>query len=143
MDEQEKRRVEESLLHKIDHRPTPEELVQHNILKGKQYFPPPLLYAFSYLRVLIADPTEVAPALQKSQFELERSMIHDSLENKLHERPDRTKLIEQGILEKQLDELEKKRIEESLLHKIDHRPTPKELIQHNILKADPTEVSSE
>ncbi|PHZ12774.1 uncharacterized protein RHIMIDRAFT_137029 [Rhizopus microsporus ATCC 52813] len=78
MDAQEKRRVEESLLHKIDHRPTPEELVQHNILK--------------------ADPTEVAPALQKNQFELERNMIHDSLENKLHERPDRAKLVEQGIL---------------------------------------------
>ncbi|KAG0733412.1 hypothetical protein G6F57_007356 [Rhizopus arrhizus] len=77
-EELERRKIEDTLRHKIDHRPTPEELVEHNILKG--------------------DPTEVAPALQKNKFELERSILHDNLEHKLHERPEPSKLVEQGIL---------------------------------------------
>lgn len=35
MDELTKRKIEDSLRHKIDHRPTREELVEHNILKSK------------------------------------------------------------------------------------------------------------
>lgn len=33
-DELEKRKIEDMLRHKIDHRPTPESLVEQNILKG-------------------------------------------------------------------------------------------------------------
>lgn len=40
----------------------------------------------------------MAPALQKSKVELEKRMLHDSLEHKLHERPKPTELVEQGIL---------------------------------------------
>lgn len=36
-DELEKRKIEDSLRHKIDHRPTPEALVEQNILKGDSY----------------------------------------------------------------------------------------------------------
>lgn len=35
-DELEKRKIEDSLRHKINHRPTPEALVEQNILKGMQ-----------------------------------------------------------------------------------------------------------
>lgn len=31
-----KQKVQDSLRHKIDHRPTREELIEHNILKGKK-----------------------------------------------------------------------------------------------------------
>lgn len=34
-DELEKRKIEDSLRHKINHRPTPGELVEQNILKGE------------------------------------------------------------------------------------------------------------
>jgi hypothetical protein len=36
-DELEKRKIEDSLRHKINHRPTPEALVEQNILKGNIY----------------------------------------------------------------------------------------------------------
>lgn len=35
-EELERRKIEDTLRHKIDHRPTPEELVEHNILKGNK-----------------------------------------------------------------------------------------------------------
>lgn len=37
-DELEKRKIEDALRHKIDHRPTAEALVEQNILKGKYHF---------------------------------------------------------------------------------------------------------
>ncbi|KAI8061504.1 uncharacterized protein B0P05DRAFT_557337 [Gilbertella persicaria] len=76
-DELEKRKIEDSLRHKIDHRPTPETLVEQNILK--------------------ADP-KVAPALQRNQVDLERNRLHDAMEHKIHDRPDPNELVKQGIL---------------------------------------------
>lgn len=37
-EELEKRKIEDSLRHKIDHRPTAESLIEQNILRGKKYF---------------------------------------------------------------------------------------------------------
>ncbi|KAI8374317.1 uncharacterized protein BYT42DRAFT_615491 [Radiomyces spectabilis] len=77
-DELSKRKIEDSLRHKINHRPTAEELIEHNILKS--------------------DPGKVAPALQRSQLELEKSRLQDKLQQRISERPDLAKLVEQGIL---------------------------------------------
>ncbi|KAI8389459.1 hypothetical protein BD560DRAFT_381717 [Blakeslea trispora] len=76
-EELEKRRIEDSLRHKIDHRPAVETLVEQNILK--------------------TDP-KVAPALQRHQVDLERSRLHDAMEHKIHDRPDPAELVKQGIL---------------------------------------------
>lgn len=46
---------------------------------------------------MYTDP-KVAPALQRHQQELERSLLQDTLEHKIHDRPDPAKLVEQGIL---------------------------------------------
>jgi hypothetical protein len=47
----------------------------------------------------ILPDSSAAPALQKSQKELEKHMRKDSLEKKLQERPKVDELIREGILE--------------------------------------------
>jgi len=38
MEELEKRKIQDALRHKINHRPLPSELIDHNILKGMSYY---------------------------------------------------------------------------------------------------------
>ncbi len=40
----------------------------------------------------------MAPSLQRHQHELERNLIQDTLEHKIHDRPNPAELVEQGIL---------------------------------------------
>jgi hypothetical protein len=88
----EKRKIEDSLRHKINHRPTAEALVEQNILKGN-------VYVFQHIMRLISykDP-KVAPALQRQQHDLERHLLQDTLEHKIHDRPEPAELVQQGIL---------------------------------------------
>jgi hypothetical protein len=43
--------------------------------------------------------SDVAPALQRTQAELERSRLEDDMERKIWQRPPASELVEQGILE--------------------------------------------
>ncbi|RUS34716.1 hypothetical protein BC938DRAFT_478964 [Jimgerdemannia flammicorona] len=70
----EKRKTD--LRHKLERRPTRDELIQHNILKD----------------------TKIAPAIQAQASELEKSRLADALEQKITSRPDAKDLLSQGIL---------------------------------------------
>ncbi|CAO3600422.1 unnamed protein product [Absidia cylindrospora] len=76
-DELSKRKVEDSLRHKISQRPTPELLVQQNILQN----------------------CVVAPAFQKPIHDVEKIQVQNNLEQKISERPTKDTLLEQGILQ--------------------------------------------
>jgi hypothetical protein len=91
-----KQKVQDSLRHKIDHRPTREELIEHNILKGKRERENMPLVWINDCDTIDSD---VAPALQRTQAELERSRLEDDMERKIWKRPAASELVEQGILE--------------------------------------------
>ncbi|KAI8088742.1 uncharacterized protein BX664DRAFT_331268 [Halteromyces radiatus] len=78
-DELSKRRVEDSLRHKISHshRPSPESLVQQNILQN----------------------FVVAPAFQKPIYDTEKIQVQKNLEQKIADRPSKNTLLNQGILQ--------------------------------------------
>ncbi|ORX60694.1 hypothetical protein DM01DRAFT_1165200 [Hesseltinella vesiculosa] len=71
-----KRKVEDSLRHKIDHRPTPEALFKQNILTNMS----------------------VAPAMQNPADE-GKKILHENLEKKIADRPTKGHLVDQGILQ--------------------------------------------
>lgn len=54
-------------------------------------------FALTHIYIFILDP-KVAPALQERQHELEKSILQDTLEHKIKERPSPSALVEQGIL---------------------------------------------
>jgi len=63
---------------KLAQRPDKQELIDHNILPA----------------------SNVAPALQAAQKELERSLLEDTLDSKLKNRPPAEQLVKEGILQK-------------------------------------------
>ncbi|KAG2183489.1 hypothetical protein INT43_006495 [Umbelopsis isabellina] len=72
-----KKQIQDSLRHKIDSRPTKEDLVEHNILKN----------------------TNAAPAIQAQQADLERNRLQNVLGQKIQDRPQPEQLVQQGILQ--------------------------------------------
>jgi len=68
----------EALEKKLAQRPDKQELIDYNILPA----------------------SNVAPALQAAQKELERSRLEDTLDAKLKSRPPADQLIKEGILQK-------------------------------------------
>ncbi|KAJ2402012.1 hypothetical protein GGI23_001010 [Coemansia sp. RSA 2559] len=105
---------------KIERRPTREELEDHNVLRK----------------------TNVAPALQAKEMELERSRLEDKLEHKLEGRPTREELEDHNVLRKtnvapalqaKEMELERSRLEDKLEHMLERRPTADELVEQHIL----------
>ncbi|KAJ1822322.1 hypothetical protein LPJ56_000858, partial [Coemansia sp. RSA 2599] len=111
----------ELLEHKLERRPTREELQSHNVLK----------------------PNNVAPALQAKAEQLKHRQLEDALEKKLERRPAKSELVEHNILkdtsvapalQARQEELRRSRLEDELEQRLEQRPTKSELVEHNILK---------
>ncbi|CAO3567581.1 unnamed protein product [Mortierella alpina] len=90
----------------LQDRPSPEELIEKNILKD----------------------TNVEPALQQHNEEVKKARLEDALNSKLEHRPPPSELIDHNILhetqlapalQKQADELKRSQLEDALNTKID------------------------
>ncbi|KAJ1665306.1 hypothetical protein IW140_006016 [Coemansia sp. RSA 1813] len=108
---------------KIERRPTREELEEHNVLRK----------------------TNVAPALQAKEMELQRSRLEDKLEHKLECRPTREELEQHNVLKKsnvapalqaKEMELQRSQLEDKLEHMLERRPTADKLKEQHILTAE-------
>ncbi|XP_071447296.1 myocardin-related transcription factor A [Hetaerina americana] len=95
----------------------------------------------------IMPPLKTPPAFHEQRQKLERAKTGDLLKAKIQQRPNRTELVRQHILEADMGHvdpslaerqrmLKKARLQDTLNDQLSHRPGPLELIQKNILHTE-------
>ncbi|KAL8576717.1 hypothetical protein ACOMHN_025190 [Nucella lapillus] len=120
--------------------------IQHTMDKNKETLKRKLMLRRSVTELVergIYPPLTTPPAYAGTQKQLERAKTGDLLRHKIQQRPDRSELVKQHILEDtgSLDpslvgrqrELKRARLLDGLNDKLSSRPGPLELVQGNIL----------